>query len=141
MAEPEPCSWCVGLEPDCVMCHPELLAAQKDWYTPEPGPEFQPVMNALGMTAPLLQSEWSEVKSEASRLEVAAQTAQANTVAHWRTLRQTSPLIDHEAAALRAKAHRSFLTPEAAPVASEPFQLSEQRLAEIKNNFRLLDVL
>ncbi|WP_155299610.1 AAA family ATPase [Deinococcus kurensis] len=106
---PEPvCSWCLGSGEPCA-CN----ARQND-YQPEPGPEFQPTLDALSLDAPLLPSEWDEVRrahpvrvteptdSAPLTVEPAAQrddVVSAPAPQVWRTLRQRSvaetPAPDH----------------------------------------------
>lgn len=87
-------------------------AAEIDWdaYRPEPGLEFQPVIDALGLTTPLLSSEWDEVKGEVQR------------VAPWRTLRQKP--TDHAAQGPDLAAQDALL----------------DRIGEIKAAFRQLSI-
>jgi exodeoxyribonuclease V alpha subunit len=106
---PEPvCSWCLDSGEPCA-CN----AGQND-YQPEPGPEFQPTLDALSLEAPLLPSEWDEVRrahpvrvteptdSAPLTVEPAAQrddVVSAPAPQVWRTLRQSSvaetPAPDH----------------------------------------------
>lgn len=72
---PEPeCSWCQGSGEPCACNGGE---GALDDYQSEPGPEYTPILEAMGMERPLLVSEWDEVKR-------AAQQPQP-----WRTLRQS----------------------------------------------------
>jgi len=106
---PEPvCSWCLGSGEPCA-CN----AGQND-YQPEPGPEFQPTLDALSLDAPLLPSEWDEVRrahpvrvtepTDAAPLTVEPAAQRDDVVSApapqvWRTLRQPSvaetPAPDH----------------------------------------------
>jgi exodeoxyribonuclease V alpha subunit len=106
---PEPvCSWCLDSGEPCA-CN----AGQND-YQPEPGPEFQPTLDALNLDAPLLPSEWDEVRrahpvrvtepTDSAPLTVEPAAQQDDVVSApgpqvWRTLRQPSvaetPAPDH----------------------------------------------
>jgi len=81
----EPCSWCSGLEPDCVMCHPELLSVST------------PLTQALA-AVDLSQAEVNAVKNwrtlRQNRADHAAQAPAAAT--------EEIPVPDHVPADLHA---------------------------------------